>query len=164
MLRIILVICLVAGTFVGQAVAGEFVDTGTQTGVAVRWDIRGNLNTHMCRGGAFMVGVHVGKNYFLCNDAFGFLGTTYQPSDLEPNYDPKTGGRYASHSMAACPPGKAMVGLHVDKNVLLCAPLKMRDLFVDAHTERVGMHACPEGSVMVGIHVGRNLLLCGRLR
>jgi hypothetical protein len=145
-------------------VAGEFLDTGTQTGVGVRMEVHGNLNMHMCRSGSFMVGVNIGENYFLCNDDFGLLGTAYKPSDLEPNYDPQKGGRYTSHSMAACPPGKAMVGLHVGKNVLLCAPLKMRDLFVDASTRRVGMHACPEGSVMVGIHAGCNLLLCGRVR
>ena len=90
---------------------------------------------------------------------------------------PKEFERYQSHEMAACPPGKAMVGLHAARNVLLCAPLQVSDLFVDSHTYRQPegaatpifgsstgkMHACPKGSVMMGIHDARDLLLCGRV-
>jgi hypothetical protein len=165
MFRIFLAICLIAGAFGGQAVAGEFTDTGTQTRIFVNFiGIESNVDLHMCRGGAFMVGVHVGENRFLCDDSIGFMGKTYAPSDLKPNYAPGRQDRYSSHRMAACPPGTAMTGLHVGKNVLLCAPLQTNDLFVDASTERAKMHACPAGSVMVGIHVGRNLLLCGHVQ
>jgi hypothetical protein len=163
-----LAIFLIAGSFGGQAVAGEFLDNGADPKPLGTHDI------HTCRGGSFMVGVHVGKNIFLCDDSFGYLGKTYLPSDLTdqrtptpaaPNISPFRS--YESHGMAACPPGKAMVGLHVGRNVLLCAPLQTRDLFVDEYTttsKGLRMHRCPEGSVMVGIHVGRNLLLCGRVR
>jgi hypothetical protein len=167
---IILAIFLIAGSFGGQAVAGEFLDSGTDT----RSKPLGTQDIHTCRGGSFMVGVHVGKNIFLCDDSFGYLGKTYSPSDLTDQRTPTPAAPnispfrpYESHGMAACPPGKAMVGLHVGRNVLLCAPLQTRDLFVDEYTQTstgLRMHRCPEGSVMVGIHVGRNLLLCGRVR
>jgi hypothetical protein len=165
MFRIFLTICLVAGVFGGQAVAREFIDTDTH----INWfvplkDINDVLDIHYCRDAAFMVGVHVGKNEFLCDDSFGIA-----LSDATVNFiSPQLLYRYESQGMAACPPGKAMFGLHVAKNVLLCANCKRliatRDLFIDAATVRLGMHACPEGSVMVGIHVGRNLLLCGHVQ
>ncbi len=168
MFRIFLALCLIAGAFGGQAVAGETVDIGTQTKMYVNFiGIERDLDIHMCRGGVFMVGVHVGENRFLCEDRFGYMGYSYAPSDLKPNYAPGRGDRYSSHGMAAYPPGTAMVGLHVAKNELLCAPLPALvvnyDLIVDSHTERSGMHACQESRVMVGINVGTNQLLCGRV-
>jgi hypothetical protein len=170
MFCILLTTFMIPGTFGGQAIAGEFLDSGTDT----RSKPLGTHDIHTCRGGSFMVGVHVGKNIFLCDDSFGYLGKTYSPSDLTDQRTPTPAAPnispfrpYESHGMAACPPGKAMVGLHVGRNVLLCAPLQTRDLFVDEYTQTskgLRMHRCPEGSVMVGIHVGRNLLLCGRVR
>jgi len=166
----------------GLAIATEFIDPepGTQYEVTVPFsDFQKApaLVLHKCGGSSFMVGVHVKKNQFLCEDGVGWFGTVYQPSDLTVNaMQPKLFERYQSHGMAACPPGKAMTGLHAARNVLLCAPLQMTDLFVDSHTYRgvgpVGgigglqqarMHACPKGSVMVGIHDARDLLLCGRV-
>jgi len=169
MFRIFLAICMIAGTFGGQVVACEFLDTGTQTRIFVNFiGIESDLDIPMCKGGTFMVGVDFGENRFLCDDSIGFIGSTYAPSDLEPNYalDPQV--RYTSHGMAACPLDTAMVGLHAPQNVLLCAPCtaldETQELFVDADTVRSGMHACPEGSVMVGILVGHDLLLCGPVR
>lgn len=165
----------------GLAIATEFIDPepGTQYEVTVTFtDFQKApaLMLHKCGGSSFMVGVHVKMNQFLCEDGIGWFGTAYQPSDLTVNaMPPKLFERYQSHGMAACPPGKAMVGLHAARNVLLCAPLQMTDLFVDSHTYRTtgsgrpigrpmsGMHTCPKGSVMVGIHDARDLLLCGRV-
>lgn len=166
MLRIFLAICMIAGAFGGQAIASEFLDTGTGNRIFVNFiGIESDLDIHMCKGGTFMVGVDVEESRFLCDDSIGFMGSTYAPSDLEPNYALDRNVRYTSHGMAACPPDTAMVGLQVSRNVLLCAPCtaldETQELFVDADTERLGMHACPENSVMVGILAGRDLLLCG---
>ena len=172
---------LIAGG--GQVIGGEFIDpdNGTQYEIMVPFtDLqnKGPLKLHKCGGSSFMVGVHVKNNRFLCEDGVGWFKAAYQPSDITTNsMPPKEFERYESHGMAACPPGKAMVGLHAGRNVLLCAPLQVTDLFVDSHTYRqpegaappiLGsstgkMHACPKGSVMVGIHDGRDLLLCGRV-
>jgi hypothetical protein len=166
MLRIFLAICMIAGAFGGQATASEFLDKGTENRVFVNFiGIEDDLDIHMCKGGTFMVGVDVEENRFLCDDSVGFMGLTYAPSDLEPNYALGRQVRYTSHGMVACPPDTAMVGLDVAEDVLLCAPCtaldETQELFVDADTGRLGMHACPEGSVMVGVLVGRDLLLCG---
>jgi hypothetical protein len=169
MVRIFLAICMIAGAFGGQAIACEFKDTGTQTRIFVNFsDIECDLDIRMCKGGTFMIGAQVEENHFLCEDSIGFMGSAYEPSDLEPNYALDQKVRYISHGMAACPPPTAMVGLDVDHNVLLCAPcpalIAMLDLFVDIDTVREGMHACPEGSVMVGILLGHDLLLCAPVR
>jgi hypothetical protein len=169
MFRGFLAIFLIIGAFGGQAVAGEFLDGSTQHEILIPFPPFGNkiIQIHICRGGSFMTGVHVKDNRFLCEDGIKYpRGRRYSPSDIKVNRTPDHGParHYQSHGMAACPPGTAMVGLHEDRNVLLCAPLETTELFVDSHTQRLGMHACPKGSVMVGIHVGRNLLLCGRLR
>ena len=166
MLRIFLSIYMIASAFGGQAIACEFMDTGTEKRIFVNFiDVESDLDIHMCKGGTFMVGVDVGENRFLCEDSIGFMGSTYAPSDLEPNYALGRQVRYESHGMAACPVDMAMVGLHVSQNVLLCAPCtaldETQELFVDADTVRLGMHVCPEDSVMVGILAGRDLLLCG---
>ena len=168
MFRITLAICMIVGTFGGQAIACEFQDAGTKTSIFVNFsDIYRDLDIHMCKGGTFMVGVQVEENRFLCDDSIGIIGSAYAPSDLEPNYAFDQQVRYISHGMAACPPPEAMVGLDVDHNVLLCAPcpslVATEDLFVDIDTAREGTHACPEGSVMVGILPGQDLLLCGQV-
>jgi len=55
-----------------------------------------------------------------------------------------------------------MIGAHVDNNVFKCAQLQTSPgyRYLDAGTQRNGMHACPYGSVMAGLHVDRNLLAC----
>jgi len=157
---------MIGGAFGGGAIACEFLDSGTENRIFVNFiDIESDLDIHMCKGGTFMVGVDVGEIRYLCDDSIGFMGSTYAPSDLEPNYALGRQVHYESHGMAACPPDTAMVGLHVSRNVLLCTPCSALDetqeLFVDADTVWLGMHACPEDSVMVGILAGRDLLLCG---
>ncbi len=181
-LQIFMASFLIAGALEGQAVAAEFIDpdNGTQYEIMVPFtDFQGKgpLTLHKCAGSSFMVGAHVKNNQFLCEDGVGWFGTAYQPSDLTTNaMPPKVFERYQSHGMAACPPGKAMVGLHAARNVLLCAPLQTTDWFVDSYTYRQpegvtsflgplrgSMHTCPKGSVMVGIHDARDLYLCGRV-
>lgn len=162
-LHIFMAFFLIAGAFGGQAIGGEFVDYGTQYLIKVRFaDFLGEgpLSIHICTGYSYMTGVHVKDNRFLCDDYVA----VYPPSALTTNEAPGQLQRYQSHGMAACPPGKAMVGLHAARNVLLCAPLQTTNLFIDADTQREGMHACPKGSVLVGIHDDRNLLLCGSNR
>ena len=68
----------------------------------------------------------------------------------------------------------AIVGIHVGKNLLVCAELDQQKVApfdgklgiskqLDAHTkyvEKVSMHGCPDNMPMLGFHEGRNLLLC----
>lgn len=168
MVSIFLAICLLAGTFGGQAVAGEFLDQTTQHAISIPFGVlpQGVESVHVCPCGCFMTGVHIQDNRFLCEDGItDARGGRYTPSEIRVNASPGAPRqRYQSHGMAACPPGTAMVGLHEGKNALLCAPLETTELFVDSYTQRLGMKACPIGTVMVGIDVGRNLLLCGRPR
>lgn len=65
--------------------------------------------------------------------------------------------------MHCCPAGTAMVGIHVNDNVLDCAFLEAgftTTRILDAGTNRNDMHACPFGYLMVGVHVQRDLLAC----
>ena len=68
------------------------------------------------------------------------------------------------NGMHSCPLGRFVVGVHVNRNLLLCS-----DEFggysslvevIDRSTQVQGMHACPEGMAMTGLHVGKNLLAC----
>ena len=55
--------------------------------------------------------------------------------------------------MHCCPPGMAMVGAHLGKNVFKCATV--HDGFTDytlQNTQRNNMLSCPSGYVMVGYH------------
>lgn len=80
-----------------------------------------------------------------------------------PFYDTGTVCVVGGVAMHCCPSGTAMIGIHVDRNVLKCAQLtagftNIRTL--DALTVRNDMHACPFGQLMVGVRVDRNLLAC----
>jgi hypothetical protein len=158
-LGVLLINYLIAGAFAGQALAGEFLDPGTQYQIYVPFsDSKGTYNIHICGGNAFMVGVHIGRNQFLCEDNHRYKSI----SGIQTNniFSGTHIVRYSRQGMASCEPGFAMVGLHAGNNVLLCARLPTKEPFIDASTQRHGMHACPLFSYMVGIHVGRNLLLC----
>lgn len=61
--------------------------------------------------------------------------------------------------MHACPGGVAAAGIHVERNLLLCAGVQTPET-EDSSTQRNGMHRCPLGSFVSGVQVARNLLLC----
>jgi hypothetical protein len=65
-------------------------------------------------------------------------------------------------AMHCCPPGNAMVGVHLDANTFKCAPLRSPggEVTLDTGTVRNNMHVCPFGQVMVGLHNDFNLLAC----
>jgi len=79
-----------------------------------------------------------------------------------PFYDIETTCTVGGVTMHCCPPGTAMVGVHVIDNVLKCEliVLTQGQPFADFGTQRNDMHACPYGSIMVGLHVERNVLAC----
>ena len=60
-------------------------------------------------------------------------------------------------AMHCCPPGNAMVGVHLDANTFKCAPLRSPggEVTLDTGTVRNDMHVCPFGQVMVGLHTGK---------
>jgi hypothetical protein len=64
-------------------------------------------------------------------------------------------------AMHCCPPGQAMIGAHVDRNIFKCASVPLTGFpFLDVATVRGGMHACQFGAVMVGLQAGKNQLAC----
>lgn len=74
---------------------------------------------HFCGDRRVMVGIDPGANTFLCSEwtrsgdaglVGGGLGTVL---DLPPGVTVRAG-------MHACPPGSAMMGIHVDGNIFLC--------------------------------------------
>jgi len=151
------------------AAAFEFVDFNTQ-----HWM---GFNVHICGQKSFMRGAHVQANRFLCTNKM----TVYQHGGRKVIGEQMivasrrlvSNQGYQSHGMAACPPGKAMVGLHAGKNQLVCGSMVglgkryALEVSIDSNTVEqeggVTMHACPVGSVMVGIHISKNLFLCGHL-
>jgi hypothetical protein len=74
------------------------------------------------------------------------------------------------NGMHSCPLGKFVVGIRVDKNLLLCSGefggyTGSQEIVQSGGVDKVdtqshGMHACPEGMAMTGHHVSRNLLAC----
>lgn len=120
----------------------EYVDGSTQ-----------RQGMHACAAGSYMVGAHLGRNWFSCAR---FGNSTYKVS--EERLDAST----QQQGMHACPAGMAMTGLHVSRNLLLCAPFREGGTrrFTDAGTQRNGMHACPWDMPMTGIHAGNNVFLC----
>ncbi|HKW83375.1 MAG TPA: hypothetical protein VJN68_06435, partial [Burkholderiaceae bacterium] len=70
---------------------------------------------------------------------------------------------FGGTSMHCCPPGKAMAGIHNDRNDFICRdvlPPAFETCFNDTGTQRQNMHACPAGNYMRGLHASLNLLTC----
>jgi hypothetical protein len=97
--------------------------------------------------------------------------TAAATSDLtltNPHYDPPRNSRLPDTlctvdgtTMHCCPPGQAMIGVHVNDDRFKCATANLTGLVAADHgTTRSGIHTCPMGSVMVGLHVGQNVLAC----
>jgi len=57
-----------------------------------------------------------------------------------------------------------MIGAHVDDDVFKCAEPSIPPLpgprYLDANTQRNGMHVCRFGGAMAGMDSARNLLVC----
>ena len=77
-------------------------------------------------------------------------------------YDTGTLCTAGEATMHCCPPGMALIGVHIADNVFKCA--QMADphgtRVLDIGTSRNGMHACPRGGFMVGLHANNNQLTC----
>jgi len=131
---------------------------------------------HICGNGLFLNGIHVGNNEFRCTAK---AGTLVGELTIDGDDEPRTvcdavddAGK--SVKMHCCPTGRAIVGIHVAKNLLVCAEADRQQAAqldhklgigqkLDAHTqyaEKVSMHGCPDNMPMLGFHEGRNLLLC----
>ena len=69
------------------------------------------------------------------------------------------------NGMHSCPVGQFVLGVHVAKNLLICAtiPDNFGAEIVDKNTQEQGMHACPFGMAMTGLHANKNLLACAPL-
>lgn len=74
------------------------------------------------------------------------------------------------NGMHSCPQGQFVIGVRVDRNLLLCSGefgsyTRAQEIVQAGGASRVesqshGMHACPEGMAITGLHVSRNLLAC----
>jgi ferredoxin len=113
---------------------------------------------HVCPTG-HMSGFHKHNNDLLCYTS----GVISNVAFSEDDYNTTRSG------MHACPEGTAMVGIHVDHDVLKCAGggiIVSNSEYISyggAGSLRYGMHACPEGWIMTGIHVVGNRFLCSWL-
>jgi hypothetical protein len=85
-----------------------------------------------------------------------FLTGTTPPDQLD--YGTQCGA-----GMHCCPAGKAMGGIHVNRNDFICRdvlPPAFESCFNDTGTQRQNMHACPAGNYMRGVHIANNWLTC----
>ena len=91
---------------VGSSAAGDiyrYVDNGTETTID-------GLKMHTCQAGFAMKGIYAaGWDTLLCTQA-----------NLGPVHGDDNTQRMGMH---ACPPGQVMVGIHVARNILACAPV-----------------------------------------
>lgn len=133
----------------GQAFGAERVDNVTQ-----------RSGMHSCPVGNFVTGTHLDDNLLLCSDDFG----GYRPQDESVDRGTVRRGWHpeGAETVHACPEGMAVTGIHWNRSLLACAPIRrIRSLFIDKKMQRQGMHACPVGTVLVGFNTARNWLLCG---
>lgn len=95
---------------------GIFEDDGTQLHMGV-------TNTHICPGGALLIGVDAARNRFLCSSSF-LLPTT---TTTAPIVDTSTSGIFIINSrrkrIHVCPTNSAMIGWNRGQNWLVCTPL-----------------------------------------
>ncbi len=127
---------------------------------------------HICADAAFMEGVHVGRNEFVCTSHTLFSYTDLRDIRIS-GYDmSRTQFTFSNgKQIHICPRGEAMRGLHVSNNWLACAPTtlinstyELGNIFVDYNTQRDGRHVCDKGGIMIGIHVNDNILVCREIR
>jgi hypothetical protein len=147
--------------------ATEYVD-GADLGPTQR------NSMHSCLPGFVVTGVHVDKNWLLCDGPFSWTlnAVTDERTDFgltQTNQFPYTNGR----TLHWCGPTRMVTGVQVDKNGFSCADYMQRSgavlplgtPFLDGAggsgaTQRSGMHACPAGSVLVGAYFSENAFLC----
>jgi hypothetical protein len=98
------------------------------------------------------------------SDAAGDDSTAEASSDLTVGAAIYDGGNQCTVGgarMHCCPPGQAMIGAQVSRNIFKCAPVPLTAIpFLDISTQRDGMHACQPGAVMVGLQAANNQLAC----
>lgn len=121
---------------------------------------------HACAQGMAMTGIDVRNNALACAPVAESI-----PREVDTGTVAQTG----DVSIHICARGPVS-GIHVSRNLLLCGTrggfdtefgldefsrsgIRVKDEFVDAGTQRHGMHSCVRGFV-VGVHVTKNLLLC----
>ena len=95
---------------------GIFEDDGTQLHM-------GATNTHICPGGALLIGVDAARNRFLCSSSFLLPTTTTTMSIV----DTSTSGIFIINSrrkrIHVCPANSAMIGWNRGQNWLVCRQL-----------------------------------------
>lgn len=169
-------------TLLSYAVLAAFVplqalayseDDGTQMNISGVGDV------HICANNEPMVGIDAAHNRFLCSKAVIVGPPGAWTADTSTHQTFTFNG--ASVSIHVCPPGEVMMGLSIDKNVLICAigqphPLPLQGFTTSLHVdgganetkikelnfnERV--HGCGSSDgppVMAGVKVDKNLLVC----
>jgi hypothetical protein len=148
-------------------------DDGTQM------NFSGIGNVHVCANNEPMVGLDAAHNRFLCSKAVNVdpQGTWTADTSTHQTFT-FNGARVSIH---VCPPGEVMMGLSIDKNVLICAngqpnPFPAQgfttSLQVNGGTGETkikelnfseSVHGCSSTDgppVMAGVKVDDNLLVC----
>jgi hypothetical protein len=148
-------------------------DDGTQM------NFGGFGTAHVCANNEPMVGLDTGHNRFLCSKAV----TVGPPATWTP--DTATHQTFTFDgkpvSIHVCPPGEVMMGLNIDKNVLICAVGQPSSVPFQGFTTKLNVdgganetkikelnfgdsvHGCSSGDgppVMAGVKVDDNLLVC----
>ena len=108
------------------------------------------------------------KFHFLLGLLFGLFGL--YAGDVSGQTVDRDTQRNGMHS---CPPGQFVVGVRVDRNLLLCSGefsgyTTAQEIVQEGGAWKVesqshGMHACPEGMGVTGVHVSKNMLACAPL-
>jgi hypothetical protein len=173
----------VAGIWLAtDASAQLFEDDGTQMAFSEPGGPQ-NVNVHICKGNALLVGVDAANNRFLCStvpEPLGQLTADYGTGTHMTVQFPTTGPLISVHT---CPTLSSMVGLSISHNWLICTqPLPpsgwgARDAAFgvvvpdgppnaaqtpEPNYPNRNMHACPNTSTqsLFGIKADDNIFLC----
>ncbi len=161
--------------------AQQFEDDNTQKSFSVPGGAQ-NVNVHVCKGNALLIGVDVAHNRFLCEKVSEPLGPLFVDTN---NHFPPLGPVTPIHTCATLGTvgtSAAMVGLSVDRNWLICVNLppsgwtggnQFGNSFENGppgaqapepNYPSVNMHVCPNqyGSptALLGIKVDKNVFAC----
>ena len=146
-------------------------DDGTQM------NFNGVGKVHVCAKNAPMIGLDAAHNRFLCSTAFTAADPSTWTADKSTHQTFEFNG--AKVSFHTCPSGQVMMGISLDKNVLICAQASSnagrtggfvtnvdggaKETKIAELNFRQSVHGCSPSDtprVMTGIKEDKNLFVC----
>jgi hypothetical protein len=146
-------------------------DDGTQM------NFKGVGNVHICANSRPMLGLDAKHNRFLCSTTVAVTDQSSWTADTSTHQTFTFNG--AQVSIHTCPSGQAMMGLSIDKNVLICAQGSLKvgktggfattvdgggnETKIEELSFKESVHGCSSNDgppVMAGVKVDENLLVC----